>query len=80
MYPINVQTAEPIGPKFHVGHHITPGKVYERAKFQKLASNKIRFSLNLIIHEAFFEKKNHELFSFLQCTINIWYYLDKIMF
>ena len=52
-YPINVQTAEPIGPKFHVGHHMTPGKVYERAKFQKLASNKIRFSLNLIIHEAF---------------------------
>ena len=27
-YPINVKTAEPIGPKFFVGHHVTPGKVY----------------------------------------------------
>jgi len=29
-----------------VEHHMTPGKVYEWAKFQKIASNKIRFSLN----------------------------------
>ena len=27
--PINVKTAEPIGPKFFVGHHVSPGKVYE---------------------------------------------------
>jgi len=26
--PINVTTAEPIGPKFCEGHHVTPGKVY----------------------------------------------------
>ena len=25
---INVKTAEPIGPKFCVGHRVTPGKVY----------------------------------------------------
>ena len=28
LYPINVKTIEPIGPKFFVGHHETPGKVY----------------------------------------------------
>ena len=25
LYPINVKTAEPIGPKFFVGHHVTAG-------------------------------------------------------
>ena len=29
LYPINVKTAEPIGPKFFVGHHVPAGKVYE---------------------------------------------------
>ena len=29
LYPINVKTAEPIGPKFFVGHHVTTWKVYE---------------------------------------------------
>jgi len=33
LYPINVKTAEPIGPKFCVGPHVTPGKVYEWSKF-----------------------------------------------
>ena len=28
LYPINVNTAKPIGPKFCVGPHMTPGKVY----------------------------------------------------
>ena len=28
-YPINVKTAEPIGPNFFVGHNVTPGKVYK---------------------------------------------------
>ena len=27
LYPINVKTAEPIGPKFCVGPHTTPRKV-----------------------------------------------------
>ena len=29
LYPINFKTAEPIGPKFFVGHHVTTGKIYE---------------------------------------------------
>ena len=29
LYQINVKTAEPIGPKFFVGHLGTPGKVYK---------------------------------------------------
>ena len=29
LYPINVKTDKPIGPKFFVGHHVTTGKVYE---------------------------------------------------
>ena len=29
LYSINVETAEPIGPKFFVGHHVPTGKVYE---------------------------------------------------
>jgi len=29
LYPINVKTAEPIRPKFCVGPHVVPGKVYE---------------------------------------------------
>ena len=29
LYPINVKRAEPIGPKFFVGHDVTTGKVYE---------------------------------------------------
>ena len=28
-YPINVKTAEPIGPKFFVAPRVIPGKVYE---------------------------------------------------
>ena len=46
LYPINVKTAEPIGPKFFVGHLGTPGKVYESSKFQIFDSIKIRSSLN----------------------------------
>ena len=29
LYPINVKTAEPIGPKLFVEHHVTPKKVYK---------------------------------------------------
>ena len=43
LYPINVKTAEPIGPKFFVGHL---GTVYEWSKFQIFVSIKIRSSLN----------------------------------
>ena len=54
LYPINVKTAEPIGTKFCVGPHMTPGKVFVWSKFQKLASNKIRFSLNFLYPRTFF--------------------------
>ncbi len=42
LYPINVKTAEPIGPTFFVGHLGTPGKVYEKSKFQIFVSIKIQ--------------------------------------
>ena len=63
--PINVKTAEPIGPKFCVGAHMTRGKDYEWLKFQKLASNKIRFSLNLKKQELFYQIRELFLFLFL---------------
>ena len=34
LYPINVKTAEPIGPKFCVGLCMPPGKVYEKICLQ----------------------------------------------
>ena len=43
LYPINVKTAEPNGPKFFVGHPVIPGKVYGWSNFQKFAFIKIRF-------------------------------------
>ena len=55
LYPINVETAEPIGPKFFVEHLGSPGKVYESLKFQIFVSIKIRFLKILKIHEFFFE-------------------------
>ena len=39
-------TAKPIGLKFCVGPYKTPRKVIGWSKFQKLASNEIRFTLN----------------------------------
>ena len=32
----NVKTAKPIGPKFCVGHHVTPGKVYDWSNLKNL--------------------------------------------
>jgi len=43
LYPINVKTAEPIGPTFCVGSHMTPGKVYRRIKLQKKFVFFVRF-------------------------------------
>ena len=40
LYLINVKTAEPIGPKFFVGHHVIPGKVYEDQIFKNLPPSK----------------------------------------
>ena len=58
LFPLNVKTAELIGPKFCVGPHMTPpGKVYEWSKFQKFVTNKIWFILNLKIHNIFFKRE-----------------------
>ena len=66
LYPINVKTAEPIGPKFFVGHLGNPGKVYEWSKFQIFVSIKIRSSLNFwkFWKSTKFFVKIHELFLF----------------
>ena len=56
LFPINVETAEPIGPNFFVGPHLTPGKVYEWSNFQKFATNKMRFLKIMKIHAFFFIK------------------------
>ena len=62
LYPINVKTAEPIRPKFFVGHHVILGKVYGWSSFQKFASIKIRFLKCLKIHDIFFIKSAKFLF------------------
>ena len=41
-----VKTAEPIRPKFDVGPHVTPGKVYEWSKFQKFVFKSFMFLQN----------------------------------
>jgi len=72
LYPINVKTAEPIGPKFCVGPHVAPGKVYKWSKFEKFASIKIRFSLNFWKFwkstNFFDEIREHFLFCFTMNT------------
>jgi len=35
LYPINVKTAEPIGPNFFVGHHVTTGFMNDKFFFKK---------------------------------------------
>ena len=66
-YPINLKTAEPIGPKFFEEPYVTTGKVYGCSNLQKLASNKIRFSLNFKKPRNFF-LRNRQFFVFLlQC-------------
>ena len=45
LYPINFQTAEPIGSKVCVEPHMTPRKVFFWSKFQKFTTNKIQFWL-----------------------------------
>ena len=53
LYPINVKTAKPIGPKFCVGPHMTPGKVYGRFQKTTLKLNLIFIKNSLKIHELF---------------------------
>ena len=59
LYPINVKTAEPIGPKFFVGHLGTPGKVYWMIEILNIYLHQnsifIKFFKILKIHEIFCE-------------------------
>ena len=50
--------------KFCVGPHITPGKVNEWSKYQKLASGKCRFLLNFKNPPKFFFTKSANFFVF----------------
>ena len=43
LYPINVKTAEPIGPKFGAGPRMTPGKVYECLKLKNIVLKSFLF-------------------------------------
>ena len=69
LYPINIKTAEPIGPKFFVWSRVTPGKVFRWSNFQKFVSNKIRFLKIMKIHKifcfGFIDKENSGWNSFI---------------
>ena len=63
LYPMNVKTAEPIGPEFCVGPHVTQGKVYDWSKFQKFASIKSK------VYEIFsWNPRNYFLYLFTMYT------------
>ena len=69
LYPINVKTAEPIGPNFFVGHLGTPGKVYEKSKFPIFVSIKIRSFLKILKIREIFLWKSANYFCFVfRCT------------
>ena len=72
-YPINIKTAKPIGPKFFVGHHVIPGKVYEWSNFQKFASIKIRFLKIFKIHVFFWSSFSLTFYSYSKRFINSLY-------
>ena len=42
LYPINVKTSKPIRPKFCMGPHVTPGKIYELSKLKEKDKEKKR--------------------------------------
>ena len=63
LYPINVKKAEPIGPKFCVGHRVTPEKDFGWSKLKKNCLQQI--SLNLDIPRIYFRKSAH-YFVFVQ--------------
>ena len=55
------------GPKYCVEHHMTPAKLYEIPSFKKLASQKIRFSLNFENPRIFSLNLQTSSFIALQC-------------
>ena len=62
LYPINVKTAELIGPKFFKGPHMTPGKVMDDKNFKTLPPTEFSIFIEFKkstkkyfkIHELFF--------------------------
>ena len=72
MCPISVKTASPIGPNFFVGPRVTPGKVYGWSNFQKVASKKIRLSLNSENLHFFLDKIREIFFVFVHNRNRIW--------
>jgi len=63
LYPINVKTAEPIGPKFCVGPNVTPGEVYELPKLEKFVFKSFYFFLFFkILKSADFAIKSAKFF------------------
>ena len=54
LYPINVKTADQIGPKFRVGKHMTPGKVYGCSNLQKFVSKVFEFGKILKMREKYY--------------------------
>ena len=51
LYSINVKTAEPIGPTFFVGPHVTQGRFMNDPNFKSLPLKKIRFLKIKKIHK-----------------------------
>ena len=64
LYPTNVITAEPIGLKFCLGPHGTPGKVYEWSKIEKFVFYLKRFQI-LKIRIFFIYPRNSFFLCFL---------------
>ena len=55
LYPINVKTAEPIGPKFCVWPHMTPVKFCGCSESQKIVSKYIsKFPKKILSHQRTF--------------------------
>ena len=46
-YPINIKTAEPIGPKFCAGPCMTPGKVFGGSELQKFISKEPQLRVSI---------------------------------
>ena len=47
LYPINVKTAEPIGPNFFEGHHVTLGQELSMIKIKNLCLKVFYFCKNI---------------------------------
>ena len=57
LYPINIKTAEPTGPKFFVGNHVTTGRFMNDQNFKYLSALKSSKSTKFFV-------KIRELFLF----------------